>query len=130
MRSPTLAAAALLAATLATGGCGLLQETMDFPGARPQAVVVIDNFETAYIGGTAFISSGAGARFRLGTVSTAGDTRFVYREVRDGDHFLELRLPGQPTIRSQSFILRAGDVVEWDLAQNLISQRAGRGQVP
>lgn len=111
---------------LGSWGCGMLQETREYPGQQPQAVIVIDNFETAYLGATAFVSSGAGARFRLGTVSTTGDTRFVYRDLRDGEHFLELRITGQQPVRSQSFILRSGDVIEWDLAQNLISQRAGR----
>ncbi len=85
--------------------------------------MVVDNFESGYVGMIVFISSTTGGPIRLGSVSAAGSSRFVYRDVRSGEYFLEGRRAGRPALRSPAFLLGDGDTVEWNLGDNRISYR-------
>jgi hypothetical protein len=94
-----------------------------FPGTEPSATIVVDNFESGYLGMIVFISSTTGGPNRLGSISTAGSSRFEFRDVRGGEYFLEGRRAGLPALRSSTFLLGDGDTVEWNLGDNRISYR-------
>ena len=119
-----LRAGALIALGLGLTGCAAFPDpARPFPGAEPRATVVVDNFESGFVGMIVFITSTTGGSERLGSVSTAGSSRFVYRNVRGGEYVLEGRRAGQPTLRSMQFLLGDGDTVEWNLGDNRISYR-------
>jgi hypothetical protein len=117
-----------VAAGLPAAACGGLPGARSpFPGTEPRASIIIDNFESGYIGMIVFISSTTGGPNRLGSVSTAGSSRFEFRGVRGGEYVLEGRRAGLPTLRSPTFLLGDGDTVEWNLGDNRISYRPPGG---
>ncbi|HKK93333.1 MAG TPA: hypothetical protein VJ925_07845 [Longimicrobiales bacterium] len=114
----------LLAVALLSSACGALPQTSrPFPGTEPTATVVVDNLVSGYVGMVVTLSSTAGPSRRLGSVSTAGDTRFEVRDISGGEYYLEGRLAGRTPLRSPTFIFGDGDSVEWNLSDNRISYR-------
>jgi len=114
-----------LVTLLVLGGCGVLPPVdTPFPGGEPRATVVINNFETGYLGVAIFINSMSGGNWRLGRVSTAGSMALPFPGMREGEYFLEARISGQQPIRSEQFLLSDGQTVEWHLGDNRISYRA------
>jgi len=107
------------------GGCGVLPPVdTPFPGGEPRATVVVDNFETGYLGVAIFITSLSGGTWRLGRVSSAGSMSLPVPNFRGGEYFLEARITGQAGLRSEQFFLNDGDTVEWHLGDNRISYRS------
>lgn len=121
---PPPAAWFCLALAVWTAACASLPENeRPFPGAEPRATIVVDNFESGYVGMVVSISSTTGGTYRLGSVSTAGSSRFEFRDVRSGEYVLEGRRAGQRPLRSPPFLLGDGDTIEWNLGDNRISYR-------
>lgn len=105
-------------------GCGTTARPgSPFPGTEPTATVVIDNFVSEYVGMVVFLSSRTRGSERLGSVATAGGSRFEIRDVANGEYFLQGRLAGRTPLQSPTFLLGDGDVVEWNLSDNRISYR-------
>lgn len=114
----------ILGAVLIVSGCGVFPQTSrPFPGTEPTATVVVDNFVSGHVGMVVFISSMTGASHRLGSVTTAGESRFEVRDITGGEYYLEGRLAGRTPLRSPTFIFGDGDTVEWNLSHNRISYR-------
>jgi len=114
-----------LASALLLGGCGALPAIdTPFPGGEPKATIMVDNFETGYLGVAVFITSMSGGTWRLGRVSTAGSMTLPFPAFREGEYFLEARITGQSPMRSEQFFLNDGDTVQWVLADNRIVYRA------
>ena len=123
-RGPLSSGMVCLLTALSLGACASFPAPdSPFPGTEPRAYVVVDNFESGFVGMVVFISSTTGGPLRLGSVSTAGSSRFEYRNVRGGEYFLEGRRAGAPALRSPPFLLGDGDTVEWNLGDNRISYR-------
>jgi len=113
----------LAAAVLASGCSTLPQSSRPFPGTEPTATVVVDNFVSGYVGMVVSLASPTGPSRRLGSVTTAGGTRFEVRDISSGEYYLEGRLAGRTPLRSPTFIFGDGDAVEWNLSDNRISYR-------
>lgn|GEM_PF-6816660 len=114
----------ILAIALVATGCGTLpRNSQPFPGTEPTATVVVDNFVSGYVGMIVFLTSTTGGSERLGSVASAGGSRFSVRDIRGGEYLLEGRLAGRVSLRSSTFIFGDGDTVEWNLSDNRISYR-------
>lgn len=125
----TVLAALLAVAPAACGGGGEVESPYGDLGPR-EALVVVDNENTAISEMTVYLVPANGVRRRLGTVTLDARETFTVTEANWGSGFTLVGDPaGSGRIVTRRFQLARGNVIEWEVSRNRVfyAGRTGGG---